>query len=50
MEHAELMTYCKTKAGIDDGNAQGEQEGQSDNNALEGAVVLPVDAAWDFDD
>jgi hypothetical protein len=27
MEH-ELMAYCRAKAGIDDGNAQGEQEGQ----------------------
>jgi hypothetical protein len=49
MEH-ELMAYCRAKAGIDDGNAQGEQEGQSDNNALEGTEVLPVEAAWDLDD
>ena len=49
MEH-ELMVYCRAKAGIDDGNAQGEQEGQSDNNALEGTEVMPVEAAWDLDD
>ncbi len=36
--------------GIDDGNAQGEQEGQSDNNALEGTEELPVEAARDLDD
>ncbi len=44
------MAYFRAKAGIDDGNAQGEQEGQSDNNALEGTEVLPVEAAWDLDD
>jgi hypothetical protein len=49
MEH-ELMAYCRAKAGIYDGNAQGEQEGQSDNNALEGTEVLPVETAWDLDD
>jgi hypothetical protein len=49
MEH-ELMVYCRAKAEIDDGNAQGEQEGQSDNNALEGTEVMPVEAAWDLDD
>jgi hypothetical protein len=49
LEH-ELMAYCRAKAGIDDGNAQGEQGGQSDNNALEGTEVLPVEVAWDLDD
>ncbi len=44
------MAYCRAKTGIYDGNAQGEQEGQSDNNALEGTEVLPVETAWDLDD
>ncbi len=44
------MAFCRAKAGIDDGTAQGEQEGHRDNNELEGTEVLPVVAAWDLDD
>ena len=48
---SELMAYCRARAGIDDGNAQGEQGGPSDNDALEGSEALvPVEAAWDLDD
>jgi hypothetical protein len=50
MGHELMASCCRAKAGIDVGNAQGEQEGQSDNNALEGTEVLQVEPAWDLDD
>ena len=46
----ELMAFCRAQAGIDDNNAQHEQEGHGNNNAAEGTEALPVEAAWDLDD
>ena len=46
----ELMAFCRAQAGIDDDNAQCQQEGQSDNNAVDGTEAPPVEAAWDLDD
>ena len=46
----ELTAFCRAQAGIDDDNAQRQQEGQSDNNAGDGAEASPVEAAWDLDD
>jgi hypothetical protein len=43
----ELMAFCRSQAGIDDNNAQHEQEGHSDSNAVEGTGALLVEAAWD---
>ncbi len=36
------MAYCRAKAGIDDGNAQGEQECLCELNFLEVSVVVNV--------